>query len=177
MDFVAVWRAASGDVGAPGPVVDWKAVEAELGTALPVDYRALAGTCSDVDIGGFLSVFPPLSSSEDVFSLREFAEQTLGTLRKLREDLPAEVSHPLFPEQGGLLPWGVTDNNDFLWWLTRGEPDDWPVVVTDVGQWWTHEGNMQSFLVGVLRKRIHCPLFPDDFPGEDENQVDHGFCQ
>ncbi|SFR23558.1 hypothetical protein SAMN04488564_10735 [Lentzea waywayandensis] len=167
MDLVDTWRALLGDVGKPAPQVDWAAVEAELGTALPADYRVLAENYPGLDIGQFLSVFHPVSSGPDEFSLREFAEQTLGNLRKLREDVPGLIPHPLHPEPGGVLPWGVTDNNDFLCWLRKGEPDEWPVVVTSVHEWWVHEGNMQSFLVGVLKREIVCPLFPDDFPDED----------
>ncbi|MFS8101710.1 SMI1/KNR4 family protein [Lentzea alba] len=168
MPVLDSWKAVLGEAGEPAPEVDWAAVESDLGTALPTDYRVLVDNYRVLNIGDFLSVFRPVGG-EDEFSLREFADQTLTNFRGLREDLPSDFPHPLYPEPGGLLPWGVTDNNDFLCWLVQGEPDQWPVVVTDVGNWWTHHGNMQSFLVGVLTGDVRCPIFPDDFP--DENYV------
>lgn len=146
--------------------MDWKVVEADLGTALPADYKALADHYPGVLVDSFLAVFHPVPR-EGNFSLREFADQTLGYLRLRREDLPHHVPYALFPEPGGLLPWGVTDNNNFLFWLTAGQPDEWQVVVTDNEEWWTHRGSMRSFLAGVLRKEIRCPVLPDDFPDDD----------
>ncbi|MCX2953346.1 SMI1/KNR4 family protein [Lentzea sp. NEAU-D7] len=167
MDLLASWRAVLGDVGTPAPAVDWPAVESRLGTALPADYRVLAENYPALSIDGFMGVFHVVSEKDDESDLREFAERTLGYWRALRADLPDAVPHPLYPESGGLLPWGVTDNNDFLCWLTNGEPDEWPVVVTTVHEWWTYEGTMLSFLSGILRREIVCPVLTEDFPGED----------
>lgn len=38
---------------------------------------------------------------------------------------------PLFPEQGGLLPFLVTDNGDTGFWITRAKPEKWPILLKD----------------------------------------------
>lgn len=84
-----------------------------------------------------------------------------------REDFSEQVPFPLWPEPGGLLPWGSTDNNDHVFWLTIGEPDRWPVVATNWDEWWVCSGGMQSFLVNVLNGGAPCPVFTEEFPGKD----------
>lgn len=36
--------------------------------------------------------------------------------------------YPIFPEEGGLLPWARTENGGCLFWLTEGEHCRWPTV-------------------------------------------------
>lgn len=165
-DVLDLWRSVMGNVEKPAPPVDWAEVRSRLGTALPADYRVLADNYPGLYLDGFMSVVHPVGG-ERTFSLQEFVEQTLEEFRLRQEDFPEEVPHPLFPEPGGLLPWGITDNNDYVFWLTTGEPDEWQVVATDTDDWWTFPGNMQKFLVGVLKREVRCPVITEQFPSEN----------
>jgi len=67
----------------------------------------------------------------------------------------------LFPEPGGLLPFGHRDDKYFTW-KTDGDPDRWRVVVI----WRYDEEGYQEFnmgflefLVGFLTLEIHLPGF------------------
>ncbi len=51
----------------------------------------------------------------------------------------------LFPEPGGLLPFGHRDDLYFTW-KTEGSPDDWKVVVI----WLYEESGYEAFSVGFL---------------------------
>lgn len=157
------WRALLGDVGVPAPEVDWPAVEASLGTALPTDFRVLADNYPTLCIDDFLHVVHPAGE----WTLREQNEQVLGALRGHRDNFPEYVPHPLFPEPGGVLCWGVTDNGDELFWLTEGEPDEWKVVVNNDDDGWTFDGGILSFLSGVLRGEVRCPAITETFPSPD----------
>jgi hypothetical protein len=137
--MLKAWRRLLGEVGEPAPAVDWPAVEGRFGTTLPVDYKLLADNYPALNIDNFLAVVHPVGG-EDTDSLLEFVERVLGWFRARREDFPEEVPFPLWPEPGGLLPWGSTDNNDHVFWLTIGEPDRWPVVTTGEGPWSWREG-------------------------------------
>ncbi|MGW6449921.1 hypothetical protein [Lentzea sp. NPDC055074] len=150
------WRAVLGEVPGGPASIDWRAVEAELGTALPTDYRVYADNYPALCVEGFLHVSHPVGE----WALREAAEAALVPLRGHREEFPEFVPYALFPEPGGLLPWGITDNGDDLFWSTEGDPDDWRVVVSDHAEWWTHDGGVLSFLSGLLRREIECPLLP-----------------
>ena len=72
-----------------------------------------------------------------------------------------DVELGLFPEPGGLLPFGHRDDLYFTW-KTDGRPDEWKVVAL-----WTydHDGykkydmNFTSFLLNVLTRKTRVPGF------------------
>ena len=77
------------------------------------------------------------------------------------------MPYPLSPEPGGLYPWGSTDNGDWLYWLTNGEPDSWRVIGFSNSGWAEFSGTMTEFLVAVLSRQIQFDLFPDEFPSTE----------
>ena len=46
----------------------------------------------------------------------------LAAYRQTRARFPERLPLPPFPEQGGVLPLGRTDNGDELYWVTQGPP-------------------------------------------------------
>lgn len=115
---------------------DWGYLEAELGTSVPADYIQLFehyGRGKFVDFCRLLDPFGPVEW-RDVFtapSLVASARLLLDQQGPIRADFPDSYPYPLFPERGGLLQWAVTDNGDYLCWLTNGQPDNWQIIVWD----------------------------------------------
>lgn len=148
-------------VGASG---DWEAVERELGVSLPADYRALVTTYGYGMFDDFLEVLTPFSRPGE--RLMDFG---LGTmLQTMRDNRAAGVPipYPLWPEPGGLLPWGMTSNADWCYWITTpsGQPDRWRIFVDAHGDWWEHPGPLTAALVDILSGAARIRAFPDDFP-------------
>jgi hypothetical protein len=75
----------------------------------------------------------------------------------------------LFPEPGGLLPFGHRDEKYFTW-KTDGQPDDWKVV-----EIWLYEDDgyqefdmgFTEFLISVLKRTIQIPGFKSDWKKTD----------
>lgn len=72
----------------------------------------------------------------------------------------------MFPEAGGFLAWGLTDNGDFLGWMVMGrDPEAWPAAV-----WREEDGTPEVFegtgfgalLTGIVTGTIRPAAFPDD---------------
>ena len=55
----------------------------------------------------------------------------LAAYRQTRARFPGRLPWPPFPEPGGVLPLGRTDNGDELYWVTQGQPDQWPVALVE----------------------------------------------
>ena len=54
----------------------------------------------------------------------------LETIRGFKEEEGDEyIPYALYPDRPGLLPWGWAECRRHYFWLTEGEPADWPVVV------------------------------------------------
>jgi hypothetical protein len=146
---------------------DWAAIERALGTALPGDYKAFIRVYGSGCLDQFVWVLNPFSTNK-FLNLIERGRETLAALGQLQASHPAAgVADPLFPTPGGLLPWGLTDNGDVLWWSTvPGPPERWPVVVTAPRdeQVARYAVTMTTFLASILGGEVQCDLFPDDFP-------------
>lgn len=49
-------------------------------------------------------------------------------LRETKAAYPQLLPWPIYPDQGGLFPWAMTDNGGVLYWLTAGDPESWPTL-------------------------------------------------
>lgn len=113
-------------------VGDWDAAEQDLGTGLPDDYKEFINTYGSGMISELpIMIYNPFADSIG-FPLKEgvyghhgimFAYQTLI-------DDEFDFGYDLFPEPGGLLPFGATGVGDYLNWKTGGDPNSWHVVVS-----------------------------------------------
>lgn len=82
------------------------------------------------------------------------------------------IPFPVYPENGGLLVWGLCENGSQCCWLTEGTPDDWTIFVASEPECWHYRGSITQFLVDILIRRVPCPAFPPDFPLGDDWQVE-----
>jgi hypothetical protein len=144
---------------------DWAAIEEQFGK-LPADFKAFLEGYGSGTIDHFIWVLNPVSSNRHLNWVRA-KEPILAALRELREG-GEPCPYPLYPEAGGLLPFGKTDNGDALFWQTIGDPNQWPVIVNAARDpsYEKFDCNMTAFLDGILMRRIRCSVFPDGFPSE-----------
>jgi hypothetical protein len=136
----------------------WEPIEAQLGVVLPQDYKDFTRLYGLGDVLGFLGVNLPTCKSPYVRLIPEIAQT-----RHIFHD-PEDFPYPLWPKRGGLLVCGRTDFGDYLFWLTRGPPDEWPIVVWGRGfQTIEHfECGLTDFLAGLIDGTIRPKEFPDD---------------
>lgn len=147
---------------------DWAAIERRIGH-LPEDYRAFLQTFGTGCINDFVWIFNPLAGNT-FLNLFTQGDAILNALRELR-NAGESIPFGLYPEGGGLLPFGKTDNGDTLFWLTEGDPIRWPIVVNASRDptFETFKCSLTTFLVEILTQKIHCSVFPQDFPSGAAN--------
>lgn len=122
-----------------GSATAWASVEEDLGLALPSDYKQFIARYGTGSIDRSLVVFNPFARFETLrLDRRNLISRQIGPFRLHREEEGMDVPYPLYPEPGGLLPWGRTTRGGFLFWITVGDPDGWTVVVGDEGGY-THQ--------------------------------------
>jgi hypothetical protein len=141
---------------------DFAALVARVGTALPADYRELWETYGAGALGAFLGILrpvgPPPFYGTVGFALEALREIAIGT------------GWTAYPGPSGLIPWGQTDNGDYLAWRTGGDPASWIVaVVPRSGDVEFHAMSMTSFLAQWALGTLPSAVFPDD--------VERGFVQ
>lgn len=135
----------------PAPqAIDWPALEAELGVALPADYKLLCELYPSFVIGNFLSVGSPEPGGETGWV--QGTREELETIAEWCEEADLAVPLHPFPTPGGLLPWAVSPQGDFFLWSTNPtDPQEWTVTVASRSSvWWHYTGGAVQFLADFV---------------------------
>lgn len=108
----------------PGSQKEWIAFEKKTGLRFPEEYYTLLNIYgSGRFLGGEFKVANPFDPDDE-----NFAEHELRRLRETKVDHPDEVPYPLFPEAGGLYPFGIDGNGNTFLWITNSSSDKWTIV-------------------------------------------------
>ncbi|MEU0035426.1 SMI1/KNR4 family protein [Streptomyces sp. NPDC006333] len=156
-----------------GLAVDWAAVEEAWGTGFPSDYKSLIAHYGGVLLGDYLQVIAPTTVTPDRCDEPGAPRGGMGLITADTRDTwtdtaPTEIEAE--PEE--LVTWGAASSADLFCWLTRGEPDNWPVLVFSHGDdtWIQHDFGTAEFLVRVLNAQpgvavmAETPLWGDSSP-------------
>ncbi|MFE2581545.1 SMI1/KNR4 family protein [Streptomyces sp. NPDC059378] len=148
-----------------GLAVDWSAVEEAWELEFPSDYKNLIARYGEVVLGDYLSVMAPDTVTPDTWEQVDAARASMGYVtadtRGTWEDTePTGIDAE--PEE--LVTWGVASNaSHFFCWLTRGKPEQWPVLVFthDDDVWTQHDVGMAEFLVHLLTAQPGVEMMAD----------------
>lgn len=153
----------------------WGAVEEELGTALPGDYKQLVRVYGTGMFDGFLYLFNPFSQDPHG-NLVEEGRAVLSAYTTSRSSSPDRLPMPPYPEPGGLLPVGRTENGDELYWVTDGTPDTWPVCLLSsrASDQETHRTTVTGFLADWFAGDLTTRVFPADVLRRDQHEFSPG---
>lgn len=140
-----------------GDMQAWRAFEKSMGLVFPKDWYDLVVTYGTGSFGGTheLEILNPFSST---FS--QILNNQLEILCYAERYDAGGDPYPIYPVRPGLFPWARDANGYGLCWLTEGEPQDWPVIVTLPREEETGEYSMSmtSFLAKACRGEIQEPL-------------------
>lgn len=93
---------------------------------IPLDFREIVDRYGEGEFGNFLWLLLPGSRRPHMNMQRAIDDISSG-LRMFRD--MGDCNQPIFPEEGGLIPWGMTLNGDALLWRTLRQSGRWSVVV------------------------------------------------
>jgi hypothetical protein len=147
----------------PGRPDGWAAVETAIGTRLPSDFKAFTELYGSGMVDDFLYLFNPFAAGKDGNLLVE-KDRVLAAYRQTRARFPDRLPLPTFPEEGGVLPLGRTENGDELYWVTRRDPDDWPVALLEsrAALLEIHPMPVTNLLAALAANQLTSRVLPDD---------------
>lgn len=97
-------------------------------TDFPMDYLQLINKFGSglFDVGGaaMIRLINPFEPGWN--KIRDRDVELLRYMKRTEGD--DRVPYGIWPESPGLLPWASGDSRQNYFWLTKGPPDDWPVV-------------------------------------------------
>lgn len=119
------------------PAVDWSAVEADLGTSLPSDYKEIVDLFGRGGFDDYVDLLVPGARGRDLVDWT----QSYG-----------------YPPKEGMMVWGVSseERREFVWQTASADPDGWPVLVGDYGEDWERfDCGLGEFVVRMLTDRMY----------------------
>ncbi len=146
-------------------------IETELSLELPLDYKELTVTYGEGTWQGFWYLLNPFTDNPYLNLLTQASREgdsgkdALSAERNLRKTEDA-YPHRIWPEPGGIFPWGITDNGGRFFWLTSGNPDSWPTVYypSRDPEFTRYELSTSEIVFGALTSKL--PIFAEEFGGD-----------
>lgn len=77
----------------------------------------------------------------------------------MKQISPKRVPYPALPERGGLFPFAHDDCGFEYYWLTDGQPENWPVIVLPDLDFKNLEMTFTEFIWGLLNGEAPIPSF------------------
>ncbi|MBW5894509.1 SMI1/KNR4 family protein [Pectobacterium polaris] len=153
-------ESGSGDV--------WPSIDKDL--SFPSDYIEFISIYGTGRIADFLAIFNPFTQNHDL----DFFEQKkliIEDFKYLNNEYPEFFTYKLYPEINGLLPIGVTDNGDYIFWVVSDlkNSDTWgtAIVASRSPDIECFDENITSLLSGILLRKIKSDSLPNNFPPEN----------
>lgn len=141
-----VWRYKKGR--------DWGVVEERMGTALPDDYKEMMGRFPSGFFRNAVSFENPIDSRVDLDDfVRNRVQRTIGALGNPDLEYLQSTDYHVFPQPGGLLPWGNDLQGGIFCWRTEpDDPNQWPIAYysADLLKWFEHDGGVVEIIWEVL---------------------------
>ncbi|NIF19822.1 SMI1/KNR4 family protein [Pantoea sp. Cy-639] len=148
-----------------GVGITWPPLDS--GMQFPRDFIEFITKYGTGRIADFILIFNPFSANEEVNFFRQ-KELILQDFRELIDSDSDYYSCKLYPETNGLVPVGVTDNGDYIFWVSnsKAESDEWTTAIIparspDVEYF---DSDLTTLLERVLSKSIKCDSLLDEFP-------------
>lgn len=146
---------------------EWETYNLITGIDLPDDYKSYLNIYGTGIIGGVITPYNPFcrrSSWKPAQTCYTWMREALA-IKQLQHDFGRDIfPYPVYPEEGGLLPWGGTDNGDQLFWLTQGHPNNWTVVINESRSrnFQSFNYSMTGFIYAWIKGMVKCDLIPYD---------------
>ena len=136
----------------------WEQYQNECNYGFPPDYKYLLNLYGTGGINNFLWILTPFEGNEEINILKR-AKTMRVSLNYMKTMFPGKYNYSIFPDEGGLLPWGYTDNGDELYYK------DGSIVVfgSRYSDFYEYRMGVVEFIYKLLMREIICDAFPDDF--------------
>lgn len=151
----------------PGDATQWRQFEAATGLIFPPDYHAFINTYGTGHIEETIFPHNPFCQRRGLrayYNYAQWAQEATAIQATKRRGGDEWFPFPVYPEAGGLLPWGSTSNGDRLLWRTAQRLEEWSVVVNE-----TRSTNFEvfacsvtAFIYGLLTGSIASDIIPPD---------------
>ena len=144
----------------------WINVQERLGLVLPADYKAYIDCYGTGNLNNWIIPYNPFAENKNMnlFWVLDLHHQTTRQIQRgTNENWSIVDPFLLYPESGGLLPWGTTSSIETtLFWHVEGKPASWTTIVYNLlrGEYEVWKFGFVDFLHKLFSGRIKSLLLP-----------------
>ena len=140
----------------------WQYMREKYNLIFPKDYRLFIDTYGSGSFNNFLWVMSPFSLNDNLNLLKKFNDlkRSFCTMKSI---LPDMLMEEFYDGVKGLLPWGITDNGDELYWNVQKEYSQIVVFSCRYSEKLEFDLTFGDFLDQIFSQKIMCSIFPEDF--------------
>lgn len=150
----------------------WHELQTELRIVFPDDYfKVIAAYGCGRFFGDSFTVANPADPT-----YADWLGAEKKTLAICKDSDPDLVPYDVHPQEPGLYPFGQDDNGNGFYWLTRGAPNEWPIVCRPNSflNWQQPISiSLTDFLVSLCTNKLNIKY--DRFWGNRFTSGDHDF--
>jgi hypothetical protein len=134
----------------------WNDVEKQIGVRPPPDFEQLLSTYGSGFVGlgdtdpHWLVVRSPRRESGYGNLVDAFRTATALFLQR-KAEFPQFEPYPILPTPGGLFPFAHDSCGFEYYWLTKGTPESWPLVIDTDGEYIELRLSFADFLLHLVR--------------------------
>jgi hypothetical protein len=145
----------------------WLKVQERLGLTLPADYKDLIDCYGTGFLAGWILPYNPFAKNEtmNLFWILNLHHQSTNQIRgKSKSNWSIVAPYQLYPEPGGLLPWGRSSSFEItMFWQVEGKPDSWTTILYNLlrGEYEVWKYGLVDFLYRLYSRNIKSLLLPE----------------
>lgn len=139
---------------------DWLRFQQKYKLNFPIQYVQFINTYGTGSINNFLWILTPYEENKEI-NIFQRANIMHESYEYMKNMFPGEFYYNIYPDEGGLLPWGYTDNGDELYFDLNNNTI--VVMETRYSNFYEYKMGMIEFLYKLFIKEIRCNAFPKDF--------------
>ncbi len=138
---------------------DWSAFAVRNGFEAPGDYRAVINRYGAGSFGEAIRLLEPFHPTETLVAASDWDRQNLeGLRRRFPHQYP---NWPMWPEEGGFLPWASAADGDLVGWRTQGPPGEWTTVYWGEVDVREYDMGAGAFLLAVAAGSLSDDALPE----------------
>lgn len=143
----------------------WPLIDGKI--KFPEDYIEFISSYGTGRIADFIALLNPFAKNDDL-NFFEQKKLIIEDFNYLIQEDSDYYKYNLYPKPDGLLPVGITDNGDYLFWVVNDMEDSnsWKTAIAasrspDVEFF---NENITTLIYGILSKSLNPDSLPDNFP-------------
>lgn len=144
----------------------WSEFEKQYSIILPKDFKDFINFYGVGGINNFIWILNPFEKDQNINFITK-KNILLSSYEHSKKQYPNLYPFDIYPSEGGIIPWGFTDNGDELYWKSS-LIEDWLIVIYESrsSEYFEYDMSFTEFLYKLVTSQIRCDDIFEEYKSE-----------